>query len=130
MTMTSYRSEMKSIYNDSTVNDCLSDDGRTVSMRSSLIRLDRVLTRVSRNARETMCGNRYNSVFSRARPMRCAIIGSGPAGFYAAHRIIQKLPTARIDMYEALPTPFGLVRYGVAPDHPEVKVRTEHSTTM
>lgn len=35
---------------------------------------------------------------------------------------MSKLPQARVDMYEALPVPFGLVRHGVAPDHPEVKV--------
>jgi hypothetical protein len=51
-----------------------------------------------------------------------AIIGSGPAGFYTAQRILKQLPEAKIDMYESLPVPFGLVRYGVAPDHPEVKV--------
>ena len=49
-----------------------------------------------------------------------AVIGSGPAGFYTAYRVMAKTP-ARIDMYEALPVPFGLVRFGVAPDHPEVK---------
>ncbi|RDA87253.1 hypothetical protein CP532_1302 [Ophiocordyceps camponoti-leonardi (nom. inval.)] len=54
-------------------------------------------------------------------PFRLAIIGSGPAGFYAASRVRKRLPQSRIDMYEALPAPFGLVRYGVAPDHPEVK---------
>jgi hypothetical protein len=52
-----------------------------------------------------------------------AIIGSGPAGFYTAQRILKRLPEAKVDMYESLPTPYGLVRYGVAPDHPEVKVR-------
>ncbi|KAI5785058.1 hypothetical protein DFH27DRAFT_636237 [Peziza echinospora] len=52
---------------------------------------------------------------------RIAIIGAGPAGFYSAYRILTRLPTAKIDMYEALPVPYGLVRYGVAPDHPEVK---------
>lgn len=57
------------------------------------------------------------------RPLRVGIIGSGPAGFYAAARIIQKSEDAFVDMYEQLPAPFGLVRYGVAPDHPEVKVR-------
>jgi len=51
-----------------------------------------------------------------------AIIGSGPAGFYTAQRILKYLPESQIDMYEALPVPYGLVRYGVAPDHPEVKV--------
>ena len=54
--------------------------------------------------------------------MRLGIIGSGPAGFYAAARVMQKSPDARVDMFEKLPVPFGLVRYGVAPDHPEVKV--------
>ncbi|KAB8337245.1 hypothetical protein FH972_021547 [Carpinus fangiana] len=57
----------------------------------------------------------------RQRPLRLAIVGSGPAGFYAAARVMQKLPDARVDMFERLPVPFGLVRYGVAPDHPEVK---------
>jgi hypothetical protein len=53
-----------------------------------------------------------------------AIIGSGPAGFYTAQRILKRLPESKIDMYESLPVPYGLVRYGVAPDHPEVKVFT------
>lgn len=52
------------------------------------------------------------------------MIGAGPAGFYTAYRVMSRLPDARIDMYESLPVPYGLVRYGVAPDHPEVKVRT------
>lgn len=59
------------------------------------------------------------------RPFRLGIIGSGPAGFYAAARIIQKNKDAIVDLYEQLPTPFGLVRYGVAPDHPDVKVWVE-----
>lgn len=56
---------------------------------------------------------------------RLAVVGSGPAGFYAASRVMARCPDARVDMYEALPVPYGLVRYGVAPDHPEVKVRRE-----
>lgn len=56
------------------------------------------------------------------RPFRVAIVGSGPAGFYAAHRLLAKAENAVVDMYEKLPVPFGLARYGVAPDHPEVKV--------
>lgn len=59
---------------------------------------------------------------TRNRPPFVAIIGSGPAGFYTAQRLLKKLPGTRIDMYEGLPAPFGLSRYGVAPDHPEVKV--------
>jgi ferredoxin--NADP+ reductase len=55
-------------------------------------------------------------------PIRIAVIGSGPAGFYAAGHLL-KDPTGRIevDMLERLPTPWGLVRSGVAPDHPKIK---------
>ena len=56
-------------------------------------------------------------------PFRLAVIGSGPAGFYTAYRVMNKIPNAKVDMYESLPVPYGLVRHGVAPDHPEVKVR-------
>jgi adrenodoxin-NADP+ reductase len=55
------------------------------------------------------------------KPLRVAIIGSGPAGFYTAYRLMNKVQDAVIDMYEQLPVPYGLVRFGVAPDHPEVK---------
>jgi len=54
-----------------------------------------------------------------------AIVGSGPAGFYTAHKLMRQLDGVRIDMYEQLPVPFGLARFGVAPDHPEVKVGLE-----
>jgi adrenodoxin-NADP+ reductase len=50
-----------------------------------------------------------------------AVIGSGPAGFYTSYRLMKQLPSAKIDMYEQLPVPYGLVRFGVAPDHPDVK---------
>ncbi|KAI9760377.1 MAG: hypothetical protein M4579_001673 [Chaenotheca gracillima] len=50
-----------------------------------------------------------------------AVVGSGPGGFYTAYRVMSKIEGAVVDMYESLPVPFGLVRYGVAPDHPEVK---------
>nr|KAK5436120.1 NADPH-adrenodoxin reductase [Exophiala xenobiotica] len=50
-----------------------------------------------------------------------AIIGSGPAGFYTAQKIMREIRGTKVDMYEQLPVPFGLVRFGVAPDHPEVK---------
>lgn len=56
------------------------------------------------------------------QPLRVAIIGSGPSGFYAAERLQkQKDLTVEIDMYDRLPTPFGLVRGGVAPDHQKIK---------
>jgi ferredoxin/flavodoxin---NADP+ reductase len=50
---------------------------------------------------------------------RAAIIGAGPAGFYAADQLIKA--GLEVDLYDALPTPFGLVRAGVAPDHPKIK---------
>lgn len=68
-------------------------------------------------------GRRWQS--TAASPFHIAVIGSGPAGFYTALRVLEKLPHARVDMYEALPVPFGLARFGVAPDHPEVKVCQE-----
>ena len=58
---------------------------------------------------------------------RVAIIGSGPAGFYTAQKMMREIEGTKVDMYEQLPVPFGLVRFGVAPDHPEVKVRDEAS---
>jgi len=54
--------------------------------------------------------------------VRVAIIGSGPAGSYTAGHLLRH--TARqvhVDLYERLPTPWGLVRAGVAPDHPKIK---------
>jgi adrenodoxin-NADP+ reductase len=51
-----------------------------------------------------------------------AVVGSGPAGFYTTYRVMSRIHQAKVDMFEALPVPFGLVRFGVAPDHPEVKV--------
>ena len=53
--------------------------------------------------------------------LRVAIVGSGPAGFYAAEALQKRAPGVNIDMFERLPTPFGLVRGGVAPDHPKIK---------
>ncbi|XP_018564519.1 NADPH:adrenodoxin oxidoreductase, mitochondrial [Anoplophora glabripennis] len=60
--------------------------------------------------------------FQKIKPKIC-IVGGGPAGFYAAQHLAKKLEQSEseIDIYERLPVPFGLVRFGVAPDHPEVK---------
>lgn len=52
---------------------------------------------------------------------RIAIVGAGPAGFYAAEALMKSELPCEVDMYEQLPSPFGLVRYGVAPDHPLLK---------
>ena len=54
--------------------------------------------------------------------MRIAIIGSGPAGFYAAEALLKRTDTAvDVDVFDRLPTPYGLVRGGVAPDHQKIK---------
>ena len=55
------------------------------------------------------------------RPVRVAIVGSGPSGFYAADTLLKSDKDLVVDMYDRLPTPFGLVRGGVAPDHPKIK---------
>ncbi len=56
------------------------------------------------------------------RPLRVAVIGSGPAGFYAADALLKSDdPVCEVDMFDRLPTPWGLVRLGVAPDHPNIK---------
>lgn len=56
------------------------------------------------------------------QPLRVAIIGAGPAGFYAAERLFKESALViEVDMYDRLPTPFGLVRAGVAPDHQKIK---------
>ncbi|MCB0875142.1 MAG: FAD-dependent oxidoreductase [Solirubrobacterales bacterium] len=55
-------------------------------------------------------------------PLRVAIVGSGPAGFYAAEALLSHPELdVEVDMIDRLPTPFGLVRAGVAPDHPKIK---------
>jgi|SRR5580692_1793608 ferredoxin--NADP+ reductase len=55
-------------------------------------------------------------------PIRIAVVGSGPAGFYAAGHLLKASDgNIEVDMLERLPTPWGLVRSGVAPDHPKIK---------
>ncbi len=59
---------------------------------------------------------------TEAQPLRVAIVGSGPAGFYVAEKLQKEEDLSiEIDMYDRLPTPFGLVRFGVAPDHEKIK---------
>ncbi len=55
------------------------------------------------------------------RPLRVAIVGAGPAGIYAADVLMKSDTTVSIDLFERQPAPFGLIRYGVAPDHPRIK---------
>jgi ferredoxin--NADP+ reductase len=60
------------------------------------------------------------------RPLRVAVVGSGPAAFYAAGQLLSSEdPPAEVDVIERLPTPWGLVRLGVAPDHPQLKTASK-----
>ncbi|WP_367038772.1 FAD-dependent oxidoreductase [Streptomyces sp. Je 1-332] len=60
-----------------------------------------------------------------SRPLRVAVVGAGPAGIYAADALLKSAvavePGVSIDLFERMPAPFGLIRYGVAPDHPRIK---------
>src|SRR5436853_1169453 len=60
-------------------------------------------------------------VTATGTPLRVAVVGSGPAGFYAAGSLLDAEAPFEVDMIERLPTPWGLVRLGVAPDHPKLK---------
>ena len=60
-----------------------------------------------------------------ARPLRVAIVGAGPTGFYAADHLLRNPEVVvEVDMFDRLPTPYGLVRLGVAPDHQKIKFVT------
>ena len=65
------------------------------------------------------------SIGTSESPLRVAIVGSGPAGFYAAGQLLKSKShpdlQVQVDVYDRLPTPWGLVRGGVAPDHPNIK---------
>lgn len=78
-------------------------------LRSSRIITQKVTNRLS---------SRYLSTNSS---LNFAIIGSGPSAFYTAKYLLDSSPECKLDIYERLPFPYGLVRYGVAPDHQEVK---------
>lgn len=93
-----------------------SASGLALSCRSFIRCKPQPLSRLLSCSYSTPAASRHD------RPFRMAVVGSGPAGFYTAYRVMSLIDRAKVDMYEALPVPFGLVRFGVAPDHPEVKV--------
>lgn len=70
-----------------------------------------------------------SSINFRCLSLKVAVVGSGPAGFYTTQKLLRN-PDVHVDIYEKLPVPFGLVRYGVAPDHPEVKNVMKSFTTI
>ncbi|MYW42686.1 FAD-dependent oxidoreductase [Streptomyces sp. SID161] len=53
--------------------------------------------------------------------LRVAVVGSGPSGCYTAQTLVQRDPAVHVDVLDRLPCPYGLVRYGVAPDHEKIK---------
>ncbi|WP_443069522.1 NAD(P)-binding protein, partial [Streptomyces sp. e14] len=53
--------------------------------------------------------------------LRVAVVGSGPSGCYTAQGLVQQDSSVRVDVLDRLPCPYGLVRYGVAPDHEKIK---------
>ncbi|XP_029312998.1 NADPH:adrenodoxin oxidoreductase, mitochondrial isoform X1 [Cottoperca gobio] len=75
------------------------------------------------SGRSSWISRLHNGVTGRGKACstKVCIVGSGPAGFYTAQHLIKARPDVEVDIYERLPVPFGLVRFGVAPDHPEVK---------
>ncbi|KAA8542516.1 hypothetical protein F0562_023668 [Nyssa sinensis] len=73
------------------------------------------------NAR-TWFSRSFSSLSSN--PLLVCVVGSGPAGFYTAEKMLKAHQGAEVDIIDRLPTPFGLVRSGVAPDHPETKIVT------
>jgi len=58
---------------------------------------------------------------SQQNPLKVAIVGAGPSGFYACEALLKTSHAVEVDLIERLPSPFGLVRSGVAPDHPKLK---------
>src|SRR5688500_17092278 len=70
--------------------------------------------------------NDASSSASAGHPLRIAVIGAGPAGIYAAEALTRQddVPVA-VDLVDRLPTPFGLVRHGIAPDHPKMRAIRE-----
>ena len=62
-----------------------------------------------------------SEIGTEARLLRVAVIGSGPSGFYAADALLKSKTEVHVDVFDRLPCPFGLVRFGVAPDHPKIK---------
>ncbi len=67
-----------------------------------------------------------SEVGTKENPLRVAIVGAGPTGFYTAEHLFKRKDiVVEVDMYDSLPTPFGLVRAGVAPDHQKIKSVTK-----
>ncbi|XP_027196984.2 NADPH:adrenodoxin oxidoreductase, mitochondrial [Dermatophagoides pteronyssinus] len=75
---------------------------------------------LNNHCQRSLSSSATNDTKSNNCKYKIAIIGSGPAGFYTSQQLL-KYPNLNVDIYEKFPVPFGLVRFGVAPDHQEVK---------
>src|SRR5262245_9642110 len=65
------------------------------------------------------------AVGTAERPLRVAVVGAGPAGVHVDEHLLRRaVVVVDLDMFDRLPTPFGLVRLGVAPDHQKIKAVT------
>jgi ferredoxin/flavodoxin---NADP+ reductase len=64
-------------------------------------------------------------MFDSTHPLRVLVVGAGPSGFYTAEALLKDLKDVSVDLIDRLPTPYGLVRYGVAPDHQKIKSVTK-----
>ncbi|MFJ4622135.1 FAD-dependent oxidoreductase [Streptomyces sp. NPDC088812] len=62
--------------------------------------------------------------------LRVAVVGSGPSGVYTAQSLVQRDPEVLVDVLDRLPCPYGLVRYGVAPDHEKIKSLQQNLRTV
>ena len=71
--------------------------------------------------KRSSCDDGRGVLTPRGRSLSVAIIGGGPSGFYAAEALLRSAQAIDVDMFERLPVPYGLVRFGVAPDHPKLK---------
>ncbi|XP_030778845.1 NADPH:adrenodoxin oxidoreductase, mitochondrial isoform X11 [Rhinopithecus roxellana] len=81
----------------------------------------RALSRGRSRAGEGLEKGFRHHLSTQEKTLQICVVGSGPAGFYTAQHLLKQHPQAHVDIYEKQPVPFGLVRFGVAPDHPEVK---------
>jgi adrenodoxin-NADP+ reductase len=79
-------------------------------------------SKMLRQVVRSFCRTSHRRISHRRHLHRVCVVGSGPAGFYTAEELLKTKLDVKIDILERLPAPFGLVRYGVAPDHPEVKL--------
>ncbi|TSL04198.1 NADPH:adrenodoxin oxidoreductase, mitochondrial [Bagarius yarrelli] len=89
------------------------------NIKTAFLSIHRLLQASRRHRARSLSACRLFSSYGSS-PKVC-IVGGGPAGFYTAQHLLKARGDMFVDIYERLPVPFGLVRFGVAPDHPEVK---------